>query len=235
MILTQKLRVATFNIHHAEGVDGVVDVGRIAAALDRLGADVIALQEVDRGWERSGEADQAAEIRRLTGMEVVFWPTVTRAGSEYGIAVATAPGAAPPAAASFEVLPRLGTEEPRGFIRMDGDGVTIFATHLSRARRARAIQTRRLAEVIGRTSGPVVLLGDLNQTPRALGPLRAAGLDAGPATLPTLPSSGPRRQVDFVLAGGGARVAEAWTHRTLVSDHVPLVAVIDFAGAGPST
>ena len=229
VILPKKMRVATYNIRHAEGMDGVVDIARIAGVLNGLEADVIALQEVDRGWERSGGTDQVAEIRRLTGMEMTFGPTVVREGAEYGIALAAPP--AYPVETSFEMLPRLGDEEPRGYLRSAGGGVTFLATHLSRARRARAAQTRLLAEVAGSVAGPVVVLGDLNQTRRTLAPLHEAGLDDGPARLPTLPSARPRRQVDFVLAGGGATITAAWTPRTLASDHVPLVAVVEVAGS----
>ena len=102
----------------------------------------------------------------------------------------------------------------------------LVATHLSRSRRARALQTERLAELV-RRAAPVILLGDLNQPRRHLGPLHRAGLDEGAARLPTLPSTHPRRQVDFVLAGGGATVTQAWTPRTTASDHVPLVAVVE--------
>ncbi|MFQ5774281.1 MAG: endonuclease/exonuclease/phosphatase family protein [Kiloniellaceae bacterium] len=52
----------SYNIQWGKGKDGRVDLGRIAAELE--GADVIALQEVDRFWARSGAVDQAAEIAR---------------------------------------------------------------------------------------------------------------------------------------------------------------------------
>ena len=204
-------------------MDGRVDLARIAHVIEILKADVIALQELDRGWERSGGVDQVAELERMTGQSLFFCPTVVRDdGAEYGIAVATPE----PVVATFESLPRVANEEPRGLIWAAVAGVTVMATHLSRSRRARSAQTQRLAEAAGSVS-PVVLLGDLNQGRRHLKPLHDAGLDGGAATLPTLPSAHPRRQVDHVLAGGGARVTEAWTPRTTASDHVPLVATVE--------
>jgi endonuclease/exonuclease/phosphatase family metal-dependent hydrolase len=217
------LRVATYNIRHGEGMDGRVDLARTAHVIGALKADVVALQEVDRGWERSGKVDQVAELERMTGLHIRFWPTVVREdGAEYGIAVAG------PALleASFEMLPRIGTEEPRGVIRIEAPGVTLLATHLSRARKARAVQTDRLGAMAS-SVGPVVVMGDLNQARRYLRPLHEAGLHEGAARLRTLPSTRPRRQVDHVLAGGGARVTTAWTPRTTASDHCPLVAVVE--------
>ena len=85
------MRVATYNIRHAEGMDGRVDLARIAHVIGILKADVIALQELDRGWERSGGVDQVVELERLTGLSMSFYPTVVRDdGAEYGIAVAGA-------------------------------------------------------------------------------------------------------------------------------------------------
>ena len=215
--------MATYNIRHAEGMDGRVDLARIAHVIGILKADVIALQELDRGWERSGGVDQVVELERMTGLHLYFCPTVIRDdGAEYGIAVATPA----PMEASFEMLPRAREEEPRGLIWVEAPGVKLIATHLSRARGARAVQTERLAEAASSVS-PVVVLGDLNQGPRSLKPLHDAGLDGGAAALPTLPSTRPRRQVDHVLAGGGARVTSAWTPRTTASDHVPLVATVE--------
>ena len=52
------MRVATWNILHAcSPDDGRVDLDRFAAAVRALDVDVLALQEVDRGQERSGGAD----------------------------------------------------------------------------------------------------------------------------------------------------------------------------------
>ena len=57
--------LVSYNIQYGKGKDGRFDLARICAALD--GADIIALQEVERHWPRSGMADQPAEIARLLG------------------------------------------------------------------------------------------------------------------------------------------------------------------------
>lgn len=59
------MRFASYNIQYGKGKDGKFDLARICAALE--GADVIALQEVERFWPRSGDADQPAEIAALLG------------------------------------------------------------------------------------------------------------------------------------------------------------------------
>ena len=69
------MKIVTYNIQFGQGRDGRVDLDRIIAAVD--GADVIALQEVDRFWTRSGNTDQVAFIRAaFVGYDAVYGPGV---------------------------------------------------------------------------------------------------------------------------------------------------------------
>lgn len=57
------MRLVGYNIQYGVGRDGRLDLARAIGAV--AGADVIALQEVERNWPKSGMADQPAEIARL--------------------------------------------------------------------------------------------------------------------------------------------------------------------------
>ena len=59
------MKLVSYNIQYGRGHDGVFDLERIAGAI--AGADVIALQEVERYWQRSGMRDQPREIADLLG------------------------------------------------------------------------------------------------------------------------------------------------------------------------
>jgi endonuclease/exonuclease/phosphatase family metal-dependent hydrolase len=59
------VKLVSYNIQYGRGRDGVFDLQRIATAI--AGADVIALQEVERYWQRSGMVDQPREIADLLG------------------------------------------------------------------------------------------------------------------------------------------------------------------------
>lgn len=62
------MRLATFNLLHGRSVtDGLVDPGRLTAAVSRLDADVICLQEVDRGQPRSGGLDLTRLVAQALG------------------------------------------------------------------------------------------------------------------------------------------------------------------------
>jgi len=56
------MRIVTYNIQYGRGRDGRFDLDRIAREV--AGADLIALQEVERFWTRSGGADQPRLLAR---------------------------------------------------------------------------------------------------------------------------------------------------------------------------
>ncbi len=65
----------TYNIQYGQGRDGKFDIGRIVDAVRE--ADIIALQEVEAFWDRSGNIDQVKEISRLLPDHYYVWgPTV---------------------------------------------------------------------------------------------------------------------------------------------------------------
>lgn len=218
--------VATFNIRHGLGLDGRVDLERTAGTIRSLGARIVALHEVDRGWDRSGNAHQDAELERLTGMDVFFGDALNdpeRGG--YGNAVLMA--------STFEVhnvlLPRLRAEEPRAAIVALSHDMSFVGTHLSRSRDARAVQLASLAELAAGLPPPVVIAGDMNAPPRGLVSLKAAGFRAGPRVVRTIPSRFPRSQIDHILVSPGATIEEIWAPATDASDHRPLVASVVFS------
>lgn len=69
------MKLVTYNIQYGCGKDGRFDLTRIADEL--AGADVIALQEVERFWQRSGMVDQPAELAgMLSDYHWVYGPGV---------------------------------------------------------------------------------------------------------------------------------------------------------------
>lgn len=54
------MRLISYNIHYGLGKDGRFDLARIAEEV--CGGDIVALQEVERYWRRSGMRDQVAEL-----------------------------------------------------------------------------------------------------------------------------------------------------------------------------
>ncbi len=57
------MKLVGYKIQYSRGRDGRYDLARVACVVD--GADIIALQEVERFWPRTGMADQSAELSAL--------------------------------------------------------------------------------------------------------------------------------------------------------------------------
>lgn len=240
------IRVLTYNIHHGEGTDGRIDLERIAAVIRQAAPDVVALQEVDRLVPRSGEADQASELARLTDLDMRFGRTIPLQGGEYGNAVlsrwpildVTNHPLPSPAGGEARALLAVTIEVPSG--EAAGASVTILATHLDHTRDP-ANRTAS-AEAIGRLfpwngnqrtqHAPMILAGDLNDVPDSR-PIELLGgswtaSDAG-RWAPTSPAGDPRRKIDYVMF----RPADRWRvvelrvlDEPVASDHRPLLAVL---------
>ncbi len=63
------MKIVTYNIQFGLGKDGHNDLQRIANAVD--GADIIALQEVERNWQHSGHVDQPEKLAGL--LSEYYW------------------------------------------------------------------------------------------------------------------------------------------------------------------
>jgi endonuclease/exonuclease/phosphatase family metal-dependent hydrolase len=221
-----QLTVATYNVHHCEGTNGRVDVERVARIISDIQPDLIALQELDDGWERTGGRDQPAELARLTDLHISFFPTILEGNKRYGFAL----GARSEFQARYTPLPTPKGEEPRGVAVAEFDALRLVVTHLSTHWRTRRSQKDALAKIVGdlvseRPGHPVLVAGDLNHRPLSWGRLCRAGLEGGHPT-PTFSSERPRRHIDHVLVGPGAQVRAQSAPRTTASDHLPLVAEV---------
>ena len=218
----ETLKLATFNIHHAEGRDRVVDVKRIADLIRSLEVDIVALQELDARVPRCRNIDQPAALADALGMHVYFAPSMKLEKGEYGIALA----GHDEFKATVQQLPRIAQEEPRVAIVASVHKVAVVATHLSRDATARQVQTEHLAELAGRLGEPLVVLGDLNQPPKDLAPLLDKGLLRVKPASSLLGSLRPARPIDHILISSGIKVISARVVPTKASDHAPLIAEI---------
>lgn len=230
----------TFNLHHGEGTDGRVDLERIAGLIGREGADVVALQEVDRGVRRTQGRDFPKELAALTGMTCVFSNNFGFQGGEYGNAVLTR---FPVERWTNTHLQRLRPGEQRGVLQVvlnvHGRSLLVLATHLDhRPDDAERLQSiAQLGEIMQTYRGlPMLVAGDFNDVPgsrtyRALAAwFEDVWLQAGEGPGFTYPSEAPSKRIDYLWLSKGAplRATQAWVPATDASDHRPLVAEFEW-------
>jgi endonuclease/exonuclease/phosphatase family metal-dependent hydrolase len=218
------VRVATFNVKHGENGNGQVDLARLASACAGLGADVLAIQEVDRFARRTSFRDEMRLISRATGLQAVFGEAARKKWRSYGnVLLARGP------ITDVEVvkLPRPSAGEPRvailARVQVDGVALSVGATHLSFRKGEGVAQLDVLLAALAERDGPRLLMGDLNIGPDIVVPaVTAAGYTVAP-TEATFPAGAPRSRIDFV-AVSGLDVMSASTPKVGTSDHLPVVA-----------
>ncbi|MFJ8977893.1 endonuclease/exonuclease/phosphatase family protein [Streptomyces sp. NPDC102282] len=239
------LDVMSFNIHHAQGTDGVLDVERIARVVRGSGADVVGLQEVDHHYSaRSEWADQSAELAEALGYHVVFGANIDNAppaGGEHRVQYGTAILSRYPITASDNTwLFRSPGQEQRGLLHatidVHGKKVEFYDTHLSASSQTdRLRQTAQVVDLIGARK-PGILVGDFNALPSApeSQPLQKAYTDAW-ARSPhprgdgaTHPSEAPTARIDVVYTTGGVipLVTRVVGSDPAASDHLPLLSKV---------
>lgn len=236
-----RLRVLSYNIHHAEGTDGRLDLPRIARIIQSVQPDLVALQEVDSKVERSKSVDQPQELARLTGMKVVFGANIPLQGGHYGNAVLSR---SETVRSENRLLPNIDQGEQRGVldatVQHDGQMLRILATHFDHRRdsKERLESIEMINKLVSepaakKRSLPTLLVGDLNAefSSEVLDRARSLWKVANAERLPTIPVTKPERQIDFILS----YPADSWqVHQVKVldeqvaSDHRPIMAELSF-------
>ena len=85
--IERELRIATYNLHGAVGIDGKFAPERIGEVLAEIDADIFALQEVPLGGAAS--PDVLDVLQRMTNLHAVAGPTLDTPARRYGNAVLT--------------------------------------------------------------------------------------------------------------------------------------------------
>jgi len=163
------MKVVTYNIQFGLGKDGRNDLQRIASTV--AGAQIIALQEVERNWEHSGRVDQPEKLAGyLPDYYWVYGPyfdvdasrknpdgTIGNARRQFGNMVLSK---TPILSTRLFPLPKSATIDQRNMavgmqetvVRQgEGKALRIYNTHLSaRSAKDRLIQTQLMRDIIAR-------------------------------------------------------------------------------------
>ena len=222
------MRIITYNTQGSLGVDGVRSTQRIAETLRPLSADVICFQEI---YERIPPPleDQPARLGALLNRRFTFQRCLDLAFGGYGNGIA-----AQVTGESFHhLLP--SRKEQRGAIELRLRHVgglasmTVFCTHWGLAENERQLQAEALANLVLAAPRPIVVCGDLNETPNGEAVrdlLNRTGLtDSGAAlNIPTFNSTNPSLRIDYILHSPDLRVASFEVINSEASDHRPVMA-----------
>ena len=245
-----RLRVLSYNIHRAIGVDRRFLPERIVSIIDAYNPDVALLQEVDDGAPRSRELDLGRVLAKALGYE--HWAighNVTLRKGRYGNATLSRFPIQRERNIDLTVgfRKRRGCQHTRIAVRLPGGRtrrLEVFNLHLGLSARERERQVGLLVrskEFAGLPFDvPCLVGGDWNDWRSLLRPIfvdmlgfRSAtgGNSDGERAIATFPSFFPQGALDRVYYRGPLRLAGARRCRLgasrVASDHLPVIADFD--------
>ena len=238
--------VLVFNIHAGKDAGGQDNLDGVAALARDVKADLVLLQEVDRGTKRSGKVDQVRTLEERSGFAAAFGRSLDYDGGQYGIAALSRAGIAASFTEALPVKPPQarsgGSYEPRAALvivaRTPMGNITALNTHLdaSRDEGYRLQESAHILTLIERNKKarlPIVAGGDFNAEPgsevhtRLLAAgLRDAWMECGAGDGFTYPADKPVKRIDYLFLSAGLRCTHAEVIDTRVSDHRPLLVTV---------
>ena len=219
------MRIASYNIRKAVGLDWKRDPLRIIRVLEELDADVVALQEADKRMGSRPAVLPEQQLYDHTGLRIL---QVTNGPSSgwHGNALLVRDTVQVHRTERFS-LPGI---EPRGAVRADLKGpefdITVIGTHLGLRRGCRQLQLAHLIEEIGIHAKETILAGDMNEWSTRIGfDLIDDQFDiVAPGR--SFHTSRPVAPLDRFAVGRGFRCADAGVHAMgeakRASDHLPV-------------
>ncbi|OYU02181.1 MAG: endonuclease [Sphingomonadaceae bacterium PASS1] len=227
------LKVATYNIRKAVGLDQRRNPERILAVLKEIDADIIALQEVDRRFGARVSALPLAMLEAETSWMPVPLHFRPAAIGWHGNAILVRKGMEVRHCQPID----MPTLEPRGAVMAElsvaGHALRVIGVHLDLSGLWRRKQIRALLAAIDSSPRqmPTVLMGDFNQWSDS-GALNELAFHHHRLvqTPKSFHTSRPVARLDRIIVSHDVKVTAADSHISLLSkqasDHLPLWASI---------
>jgi endonuclease/exonuclease/phosphatase family metal-dependent hydrolase len=228
-----QLKVASYNIRKAVGLDWRRKPARVLGVLNEIDADIVALQEVDRRFGSRITALDPALIEQQTDYQAIRFSHRPQSLGYHGNVVLARKSIRVVAARPM-ALPHL---EPRGAavadLERDGVRLRIVGMHLGLTRKWRQLQTESIVAELRALEGnmPTILMGDMNEPDLKSGVLRAFEQRHTIAACgPSFHASMPVFTLDRIIVTEDIAIAESGVHLTALSreasDHLPIWAKV---------
>ncbi len=225
------LRLMSYNIRNAKGLDGITDYQRIANVLNGIAPDVVAVQELDSMTTRSGGKSILEEIAKRTNRHATFAPAIPYQGGKYGVGLLSVKA---PLRTQYISLP--GKEEARVLLMAEFEEYVVCCTHLSLTpedQLASVAIIRNAVKEFG-TQQPVLLAGYMNSTPvsSVQKEMNKHFISLNDTKQETIPSDFPKECIDYIYQYKTANRLPVVRRQVMKghvgSDHLPLFVDIQF-------
>ncbi|ETX14032.1 metal-dependent hydrolase [Roseivivax halodurans JCM 10272] len=227
------MRVASYNIRKALGIDRKRSPERILSVINGIGADVVLLQEADHRLGPRRAALPRSLIERESDYRVADLAVNEVSLGWHGNAILVRDGLTVTATERFD-LPGL---EPRGAVMAAVGGVHLVGTHLGLVRRSRQLQMQAILDHLGDRTETCLVGGDFNEWSRRAG-FEPWADDLSLVTPgPSFHSARPVGRLDRFAHGPGLRVRSAGVEHhgaaLRASDHLPVWCEASLEASGP--
>ena len=224
------LRFMSYNVRICLGMDNQTDPDRVAAVINRVEPDVVAIQEIDSITERVSWANQMVQLSEKTGMHYIFGHAVDRSKGKYGIGMLSKEKPI-----RVRKVPLPGTEEPRLLLIAEFKNYIVCCTHFSLNEQSRIASAEIVIRELEGVKKPTLLGGDFNALPdsKPIEMLRTKFELLSDDAFLTFPSDKPNRCLDYIWGYKLRNKKYDVTQRVAIdepmaSDHVPLVVDVKF-------
>jgi len=225
------MRIASYNIRKAVGLDWRRDPLRVLDVLEEIDADVVVLQEADK---RIGGRAGVLPLEELhaRGYRIAELSMRPNSHGWHGNAVLYRAAGVQVSGTARIDLPSL---EPRGAVsvRVTDPGLEVIGVHLGLTQRSRTAQLTALGAYLKDLSHPVLIAGDFNIWNRSSN--IDAALGGGCEVLLPGNSFHAAREIaplDRFVLRGPVKHRSARVHRSALaaraSDHLPIVVDLEF-------
>ena len=223
------LKIASYNVRNAKGMDDVTDFDRVAKVINNMNAHAIAIQELDSATERSNGLVVLDELAKRTNMYASFNGSIEFRGGKYGIGILTKEKPL-----SQEAIALPGREEKRSLLIVELEDFVLCCTHLSLTEEDRQASIELIKQKTAKyDSKPVFLAGDLNASPNSaeIKDLSQTWALLSDPTQPTFPSNNPKSIIDYIYLKPSSKykhtvIEKQVVNEPMASDHRPLWVVV---------
>jgi len=153
-------RIMSYNIHHGEGMDGVLDLQRIADVINDVAPCVVAVQELDSMTQRTGQINMLRLLADKTLMYPVFAPAIPHEGGKYGIGMLSKEKPL-----SHFQIPLPGSEEARTLLIVEFEKFYMGCIHFSLEAEDRFKSVELIRKEAEKLNKPFFIAGDFNARP----------------------------------------------------------------------
>jgi endonuclease/exonuclease/phosphatase family metal-dependent hydrolase len=228
----EEITVMTYNIQNGFDLENRWDLEAIAQTIENEDPDVVAIQEIPRGWLVTASVDQVTWLSQRLEMPFVYGSNAD--DGVWGNAVFSRLPIADSDTTQYSVTENLMRGAVEVSVETEAGLVWIYGTHLdnpSDADHARLVQAREFLEFWD-GKRPALLLGDFNALPETelIADLAEAGfLDLGIELPAGAYTTLTRGRIDYIFGTDEFEVVDIHVTEVWTSDHLPVIATVRIA------